>query len=89
MKMFGGLTKEDVWGNSEKKTRGMIVARFNETCPIFHDKVPYKSVTVVCKNGQQAAVEYWLNYVLCCNCISKVKSIGNGQIALRADYKCW
>ena len=48
------LTKEDVWGEfdvykGERISNGMVVARYKDICPIFNDEVPYKSVTVVCR----------------------------------------
>lgn len=84
------VTKEDVWGdmvNSDK--RGMVVAKSYDTCPIFHDKVPYKSVTVVCEPKQERDVCYWLSYVHGGNNISNRKVLDDGRIALRSDYTCW
>lgn len=88
------LTEDDVWGTrSADKTRrldrGMIVARYNEKCPHFNDTVPFKSVTVVCKESQFNEVEYWLEYVYGYGCISKTKQLDEGLIAIRADYQAW
>jgi len=88
------LTKEDVWGKYDEDThecvsKGMIVARTDEICPIFGDKVPYKSVTVVCAEGQYDEVVEWLIYVHGGDCISQMKELGGGKVALRSDYKCW
>lgn len=89
------LTKEDVWGTfstvypGKRDTPGMIVARSGDKCPIFKDKVPYKSVTVVCELDQSDEVEYWLNYVHGGDSISKTKTLPKGKIAIRSDYMCW
>lgn len=87
--VFGGLTKENVWGDYTKGTKGMIVARSKERCPIFKDILPYKSVTVVCDEAQCGPVEYWLSHVHGGNCVSKTKELPDGKIALRSDYQCW
>lgn len=87
------LTKEDVWGKFnekfEKISNGMIVARYNDKCPVFKDIIPYKSVTVVCKPEEEHEVIYWLGYVQGGDCVSKRAELKNGNIALRADYQCW
>jgi len=88
------LTKEDVWGkydtkNYKKISDGMIVAQAKEKCPIFKDNLPYKSVTVVCKEKQQREVEYWLEYVHGGECVSKTKKIGFSRVAIRSNYMCW
>ena len=83
------LTMEDVFGNYEEGTKGMMVANSDETCPIFKDTVPYKSVTVVCDKEQEAEVVYWLGYVHGGDCISMTKDLPNNKMAIRSDYKCW
>lgn len=88
------LTKEDVWGEfniytGEKLSKGMIVARYNETCPVFKDIVPYKSVTIVGPLDKQDELEYWLDYVNGGESISKVKTLDNNRVAIRSDYMCW
>lgn len=87
------LTMEDVWGKHNEKTfepihNGMIVAREEEKCPIFRDRLPYKSVTVVCKPEQEDEVCYWLDYVHGGG-ISKRKVLKDGKIAIRSNYMCW
>ena len=53
------LIKEDVWGEyGNPMSRGMIIARSGDTCPIWKDKIPYKSVTAVCKPEQVDEVIY-------------------------------
>ena len=88
------LTKEDVWGkwNHEEGTMvspGMIVSRSEERCSIFKDKVPYKSVTVVCSTEQADEVEYWLEYVHGGGSISKRKELPGNRVAIRSNYMCW
>ena len=88
------LTMDDVWGTHDEDTyeitsRGMIVAKTNDICPIFGDQVPYKSVTVVCSRVQEDAVRYWLEYVHGGKCVSKTRNLPNSKIALRSDYMCW
>lgn len=95
------LTQEDVWGKvdldlthgAHRVSKGMIVATqgkgYPNTCPIWHDKIPYKSVTVVCGVLQEPDVEYWLDFVLGADSVSRRKTLPKGKLALRADYKCW
>lgn len=88
------LTKEDVWGKWDENTNkrvsdGMIVSRSDETCSIFGDIVPYKSVTVICNEEQFNDVKYWLGYVQGGGCISKTKKLDNNKLAIRSDYQCW
>lgn len=88
------LTQDDIWGKyDEKKSKridfGMIVARGEVRCPIFKDKLPYKSVTVVCKDNQIKEVIYWLEYVHGANSISKTKKLAEDKIAIRSNYMCW
>ena len=87
------LTQEDVWGkldeNYNRISSGMIVARTDEVCPIFKDKVPYKSVTVVCNSSQVNEVIYWLEYVHGGDSVSKVRALPDGKAAIRSDYQCW
>lgn len=88
------ITKEDVWGEfnihtGEKISKGMIVARYNDTCPVFKDIVPYKSVTIIGPLDKQDELEYWLDYVNGGGSISNVKQIGDNEIAIRSDYMCW
>lgn len=88
------LTKEDVWGkfdvySGERISKGMIVARYNETCPIFNDIVPFKSVTVVGPLDKQDEMEYWLDYVNGGGSISNIKELDDNKVAIRSDYMCW
>jgi hypothetical protein len=82
------LKMEDVWGNHETGSKGMVVARSEQKCPIFKDKVPYKSVTVVCNREDYTEVCYWLAHVHGGGA-SKTAESSNGKIAIRSDYQCW
>ena len=87
-------TKEDVFGTYNQKTfekisNGMVVASSGQTCPIFKDKVPYKSVTVICPKDKVEQVIYWLEYVHGGDSVSKRKDLPDGKVALRSDYRCW
>ena len=88
-KVVGGLTKEDVWGDYEKDTKGMIVAKTDETCPVFKDKLPYKSVTVICDVDQEDAVTYWLSFVHGGDCVQDIKKLKGNKLGIRSDYQCW
>ena len=87
------LQKDDVWGrfdsDHKKISDGMIVARRDDICPVFGDKVPYKSVTVVCKSEEVNEVLYWLSYVHGGDNINGMKEVGKGKVAIRSDYMCW
>lgn len=88
------IKKEDVWGEYDvvqlkKISNGMVVASSDETCPVFGDVIPYKSVTVICDENQFNDVKYWLEYVHGADCIAKTKILENGKIAIRSNYQCW
>lgn len=85
------LIKEDVWGNpcGDKSNLGMIVARQKETCPIWKDKLEYKSTTFICPINKEDEVIYWIEYVYGCDSISRRKQLDDLRVALRADYQCW
>lgn len=89
------LTQEDVWGKWDeeafkKLSDGMIIAKNGQTCPIWNDRVPYKSVTVVGPAELEADIRYWLEYVHGGESVSKRKLTQNGKmVALRSNYMCW
>ena len=60
-----------------------------DICPVWRDKLPYKSVTVICDSDQQDEVEGQLMYVHGSDCIQMVKGLPNGKVAIRSDYMCW
>jgi hypothetical protein len=83
------ITKDDVFGPN-----GMVVANSGEVCPIFGDRVPYKSVTVVIPelsvhDGLIGDVEYWLDFVQGDGSVSQRRSMPDGTVALRSDYMAW
>jgi hypothetical protein len=83
------IIKDDVFGPN-----GMVVANSEEVCPIFGDKVPYKSVTVVVPelsvhDGLIGDVEYWLDFVQGDGSVSQRRSMPDGTVALRSDYMAW
>lgn len=93
------------WGEEHRRiANGMVIAKSGPdlsehrqegvpeiptVCPIFGDKVPYKSITVVCNQDQLDDVLYWLEYVHGGGCVSMVKELPDGRVALRSDYQCW
>jgi len=88
------ITKEDVWGKFDERTHkklsnGMIVARSEEQCPIFKDKIPYKSVTVVGPASIEMDIVYWLEWVHGANSVSRTKKLPGNKIAIRSNYMCW
>jgi len=92
------LTQKDVWGEwtepkvgepMRKLSDGMIVARSDQKCPVWGDKVPYKSVTVICKAGQVQDTIYWLEYVHGGGSVRKMKALPGDRVALRSDYMAW
>lgn len=92
------VTKDDVFGrfddNYQRIDAGMVVARGDQVCPVWGDKLPYKSVTVVVPelavhNGQLSDVEYWLSFVHGGGNISRRKSMPDGTVAIRSNYMAW
>ena len=98
------LQKWDVWGWSKigdpgdgitRMSEGMVVAKSDQECPIFGDKVPYKSATLLVdldKLAEKGAtlddVDYWIGYVQGGGA-SYTKHLGDGQFAIRSDYHAW
>jgi len=88
------LKMVDVFGKYDMKThkrksKGMIVARSDEKCPVWKDIVPYRSVTVIFKEKEIKEVIYWLEYVHGGESVSRIKRLKGNRIALRSDYQCW
>jgi len=98
--VHGGLRKEDVWGYGyydkdmvwQKVHDGLVVARTDEICPVWGDRLPYKSSTLVIPEGAPTelveAVEYWVSYVMGGSPTRKTFQ-PDGTVALRADYQAW
>jgi len=87
------MIMEDVWGKYDdhhnRVTPGMIAAKTGMRCPIFKDKVPSKSVTVVGPIERETEIIYWLEHVHGANCVVRTKELPNDKIAIRSDYQCW
>ena len=91
------LSKEDVFGHwtedHQKIDDGLVISRGTyenpPTCPIWGDKVPWKSVTIVCTKEQVGEVEYWCVFVHGGDCISKIKHLGDNKVAIRSNYMAW
>jgi len=81
------------WIPTKRISKGMVVASqakgYPNICPIWKDKIPYKSVTVVCPEEFEGDCEYWLEFVHGGGSISRRKKLPGGKIALRSDYQAW
>ncbi len=82
------IQKWDVFGHAKDNYTGMIIAKTNQKCPIWKDKLPFKSVTVVCKKEDLSDVEYWLCYVHG-GSFERIKDLPDGKVALRSNYQAW
>lgn len=81
-----GLPDLDEYFSQEEYDR--ITAKRPAICPIWNEKLEYKSVTAVCSPEQLGDVLYWLSYVHGGE-YSKMKKLKDGRIAIRSDYQCW
>jgi hypothetical protein len=66
-----------------------ITERLPDICPVWGDKLGYKSVTCICEEAIAEEVSYWLEYVHGGGSISRIQELNNGMVALRSDYMCW
>lgn len=90
------LHKDAVWPTYDENndyamvTEGLVVAKTDEKCPIFKDKVPMKSVTVVFDPTKfpENEVEYWLGYVHGGEYSTRFV-MTDGTVALRSNYQAW
>ncbi len=57
-------------------------------CPVFGDRLPWKSVTVICKMEEYKEINYWLEYVHGGGAVQKTKSLPDGKLAIRSNYMC-
>jgi len=74
--------------------RGMLVATSHDDglpsiCPVWGDKLQYKSVTVICRPCFEEEVKYWLEYVHGGGSVTRRKVISKNEIALRSEYQAW
>lgn len=61
----------------------------NDVCPVWGDRLPWKSVTVVVDAEDEADAIFCLE---CCHggaSVSRRKVLDDGRVALRSDYQCW
>ena len=82
-----GLPPVDKYFAQNKKDE--LIKILPDKCPIWKDKLPYKSVTVVCKEEDYNQVVNWIHYVHGGDCIQKEKHLPEGKIAIRSNYMCW
>lgn len=66
-----------------------FLAKRPRVCPVWGDKLPYKSVTVVCHESEVDAVMYWLEYVHGGGSVQDSTDLPHGMVAIRSDYMCW
>jgi len=93
-----GIVDTKQW---KRTSNGMLVARglpeghnndfddIPQICPIWNDKLGYKSVSVICQEEQRCEVEYWLEYVHGAGSVTRIKELPDGKIAIRSNYMCW
>lgn len=74
--------------DAEYERRKVADELLSNICPIWGDKLPYKSVTAIFRLERQREVEKWLDYVHGGG-IERYKEVGNGFIAIRSNYMCW
>lgn len=58
-------------------------------CPVWGDKLPYKSITVIVDAADRDAAIHSCEYVHGGGAVSKTKKLPNGKLAIRANYMCW
>ena len=58
-------------------------------CPIFKDKIDYKSFTVIVDKDLQRSAEYWCEYFHGGGSVSRTMNLDNNKVAIRSDYQCW
>ena len=63
-------------------------------CPIFKDKIGYKSFTIIVEKRLQDQAEYWCGYFHGANSISNTMDLDNTKngkvyVAIRSDYQAW
>lgn len=66
----------------------LLKENYPDVCPVWKDKLPYKSVTAICNADEVDEVSYWLSYVHGGE-YSKTKTLEDGRVAIRSDYHAW
>jgi hypothetical protein len=64
------------------------VAGGDDTCPVWGDRVPWKSVTVIVEASEEDAAAYCLSMAHGAGW-SRRKVLDDGRVALRSDYAAW
>ena len=80
------LPKVDEYFSKEEHTR--ITNQIPDVCPIWKDKLQYKSVTAICSEEEFDDVTFWLEYVHGGG-YEKVKKLPDGKVAIRSYYQAW
>ncbi|MEK6829770.1 MAG: hypothetical protein AABY15_06640 [Nanoarchaeota archaeon] len=83
-----GLPYEDGTPEAKKIQENSDDVPLPMVCPVWKDRLPYKSVTVICDEKDLGAVLQWLSYVHGGE-HSNEKRLPEGKIAIRSDYQCW
>ena len=60
----------------------------NDVCPVWGDRVPWKSVTVVVPADEEGDAAYCLAMAHGGE-FSRRKVLADGRVALRSDYQAW
>jgi hypothetical protein len=63
-------------------------ANLPDICPVWNDKLPDKSVTIICSSEQSDEAMYWLSYVHGGGFSMMIKLSGD-RVAIRSNYQCW
>ena len=63
-------------------------------CPIFKDRIDYKSFTVIVEKDLQTSAEYWCEFFHGGGSVSKTMELDNTKngkvyVAIRSDYQAW
>lgn len=65
-----------------------LTAVLPDICPVWNDKLPYKSVTAICSSDEADEVIHWLAYVHGGEPAMVIKLSGD-RVAIRSHYQCW
>jgi len=64
------------------------VAATDDVCPVWGDRVPYKSVTVIVPADEEDDAAYCLSMAHGGG-YSRRRVLDDGRVALRSDYQAW
>ena len=88
--MLGNRNKENAicfdwnYGKSKPDANDSV-----KVCPIFKDKIGYKSFTLIVDKKKQDDAEYWCRYIHGADSISNTMDLKNDKVAIRSDYQAW